>query len=131
VIIPVVRLIINGMINSRIEARNMKRVSNSNLLQSPSAELRKKINEASEYRVDSRRISQSDVVYTTEKDALDQTDELSEKFDELEKKRQSRKSREGTDQAPPPATIDANPEPPADDGVRIKLPKYEEFDASP
>jgi hypothetical protein len=85
VALPVVRHIANSIRNSKIEQRNDQRMRLSQALQRPEPTLIAKLEEARNYKVGTRSISDSDVVYTTEKDALDQPDELSDKFEELDR----------------------------------------------
>ncbi|HEY9790135.1 MAG TPA: hypothetical protein V6D22_07045 [Candidatus Obscuribacterales bacterium] len=83
VTIPIVRTLLNSLRNKRIEIRNQKRYQHAELVAKPSDKLLNKLAEAQEFR-GSRKITEKDVVYTTEKDALDQPDELSEKFTQKE-----------------------------------------------
>jgi hypothetical protein len=79
VTIPMVRTLFNKVRNSRIDKRNQTRYDHAQLVAKPADKLIDKLAEAQEFR-GSRKITEKDVVYTTEKDALDQPDELSEKF---------------------------------------------------
>jgi hypothetical protein len=83
--IPIIRTIFNKMRNGRIEKRNIQRFRYSQIVANPAPELKDKLRDAYLYRIRDRRLTEKDIVYTTEKDALDQDDELSEKFKELEK----------------------------------------------
>jgi hypothetical protein len=126
VAVPIVRVAINHLRNNRINARNTQRLRYAKLLERPSEELTAKLKEARVLGLSDRKVRKEDVIYTTEKDALDQSDELSDKFTELEKKGSPGSSAE----APKPA--EKEPEGDASDaGGKINLRQYEEFDASP
>lgn len=82
--VPVIRHIINQLRNKKIESRNLERYRYSQILAQPSPELAKKLSEARAYRVGDTKVKDEDIVYTTEKDALDQPDDLSDKFKGME-----------------------------------------------
>jgi hypothetical protein len=124
--VPIIRIIINYMRNQRIEQRNLRRFRAAQVVANPSPELEKKLSEARTYKPAARRLTDQDIVYSTDKDALDQPDALSEQFSEMEKAhRPAPDSPAGRDEQ-----TKQSEQP--DDGVRIKMPKYQgEFDASP
>jgi len=70
--IPLVRWLVLQWLNGRIESRNQRRQSYARLLDTPSADLRLKLEEAQAYKVKEQLIEQEKIVYTTEKDALEQ-----------------------------------------------------------
>ncbi|MBX9568833.1 MAG: hypothetical protein K2X77_08050 [Candidatus Obscuribacterales bacterium] len=79
-VIPLIRkLWLNGE-NKKIEKRNSQRAKYAEDLRSPSPELKKKIAESREYRMRDQRITQGTVVYTTEKESLEQEDDLERQF---------------------------------------------------
>jgi hypothetical protein len=71
-------------LNTRIESRNDQRKASAELVSHPQVDLKKKLEQATEHRINRTQISKKDVVYTTEKDALDQKDDLDDKFEQLE-----------------------------------------------
>jgi hypothetical protein len=95
VAIPIIRTIINKLRNVGIEKRNIARFRYSQMLANPTPELKTKLKEAYLYKVRDRKISQQDVVYTTEKDSLDQDDELSDQFKQLENSKAGSKPQKG------------------------------------
>lgn len=128
VTVPTVRVIINAFRNKAIDKRNVDRFRYGQIVQHPSPEVAKKITEAQDYRISSRKLTDKDVVFTTEKDARDQDDELSDQFKELEKKKpqqDAQKDHPSSKQAQEDYDVD-------DEGRIINLKKpAEEFDASP
>ncbi len=72
VIFPAVRYMLNGSINAAIDARNEKRLEASAKLSSPSADLQQKLEEARAIAISSMTETDNRVVYTTEKDVLEQ-----------------------------------------------------------
>ncbi len=79
-VIPLFRKLWINAENKKIEKRNKQRAEYSEALRSPTPELKKKIAESREYRMRDQRITQGSVVYTTEKESLDQEDDLERKF---------------------------------------------------
>jgi hypothetical protein len=71
-VVPALRLIINRRMNERIEARNDNRLECSAKLASPSRELQQKLEEARSLGIHSLSTGDEHVVYTTQKDALEQ-----------------------------------------------------------
>lgn len=130
--VPIIRVGINHLRNTRIDARNTQRLRYAKLVEHPSPELEKKLTEARAYTISDRKLKQEDIVYTTEKDALDQSDELSDKFANME-----RDGQKGTSPQPAGGSSGNNQsevkkDAAEDAGARIKLPHYDqEFDASP
>ena len=84
-LIPLCRNTWLGMANNKIEHRNAQRAKYAEELRSPGIELKKKIAESREYRVRDQKITQDNVIYTTEAATLDQEDELERKFKAGEK----------------------------------------------
>jgi hypothetical protein len=131
--IPMWRAVINAIRNKGIDARNIDRFRFSQIVQHPSDELLAKLAEARSFKVSERRISEKDIVFTTEKDARDQDDELTDKFKDLEAKKNPRPAAK-----PAPADEEEdgsriiNVAPPAEESNVINIKKHaEEFDASP
>lgn len=71
-VVPTVRWAILKMLNINIEKRNEERSKYAQILQNPSSELLKKLAEARNYRIGEKTVSADDLVYTTEKDVIDQ-----------------------------------------------------------
>lgn len=71
-VFPALRAFGLSICNKNIEARNYKRLSYRGLLENPPAELAKKIGEAKRQSFKRDVLTDSDSVYTTEKDLLDQ-----------------------------------------------------------
>jgi hypothetical protein len=123
--IPLWRSVINAFRNKRIDARNIDRFRYSQIVQHPADEVLAKLAEARAYKVSDRHITEKDIVFTTEKDARDQDDELTDKFKELEKNRGEEDHDDGSRiiNVAPPAEEKSNV---------INIKKHaEEFDASP
>lgn len=72
VCIPIGRAIINGIKNSAIEKRNSVRRKFADKLAHPSKELRLKLQEAKVFAIAKETVAEADIVYTTDKDALEQ-----------------------------------------------------------
>lgn len=72
VIVPLGRWAVLQYLNRRIEARNQKRKTAADLLSNPDADLIKKLSQAQAYRLQDTQINQSDIVYTSDKDLLEQ-----------------------------------------------------------
>lgn len=72
VLIPISRWFVLQQLNARIESRNSKKHQYATMLEQPSDELKKKLTEAKEQSIKLKTIEKSDVIYTTEKDALEQ-----------------------------------------------------------
>ncbi len=79
-VVPMLRNLSINFINQAIDKRNNARERNADALESPDAGLKKKLAEAREFRVRDHLISKKNVVYTTEKNSLEQDDDLSRKF---------------------------------------------------
>ncbi len=127
VTVPTVRVIFNKIKNRGIDSRNVQRFQYSQVVQNPSAELTTKLEKARQYQLGERRLAAKDMIFTTEKDARDQDDELSDKFKQMEKKpRQWRDSSTIIDASP-----GADDEPDEGRIINIKQKHPEEFDASP
>jgi thiol:disulfide interchange protein len=70
--VPLVRWLILQVLNTKIEARNAKRQSYAHLFEHPSPELSKKLIEAKDQKIKLERLDEEKIIYTTEKDALEQ-----------------------------------------------------------
>lgn len=127
VTVPAIRAMVNQIRNRGIDSRNVQRFQYAQVVQNPSKELSSKLNKARQYQLGEHRMAAKDMVFTTEKDARDQDDELSDKFKQMEKK-----PRQWRD---PGVVIDASPgcDEEADEGriINLKQKHTEEFDASP
>lgn len=75
-LVPYARHLYLCVINMRIENRNERRAGYAEALNSPDPQLKTKIAEAREFRLRDRRVGAGNVVYTTEKNNLDQPDDL-------------------------------------------------------
>jgi len=71
-LLPLFRWMALQFLNARIEKRNIERRKNAAFVKNASPELSTKLLEAKKYSVSEKRIATTDVVYTTEKDALEQ-----------------------------------------------------------
>ncbi|CAN5588737.1 hypothetical protein BH11CYA1_BH11CYA1_40330 [soil metagenome] len=85
-LIPALRFPIFRMINDGIIERNDKKMAYAVALKNPTAELNDKLLEARKVRYEGLPKAEDKTVYTTEKDALDQSDDLDDKFKKLEGK---------------------------------------------
>ncbi|MBX9672063.1 MAG: hypothetical protein K2X70_01400 [Candidatus Obscuribacterales bacterium] len=83
--VPAVRYPIFKAINQKIDARNKIKLDAAQALRAQAGDLGTKIEEARQARVTGEISGKQKVVYTTQKDALDQEDDLSAKFAQLEK----------------------------------------------
>ena len=72
VLVPFVRYLSIKWLNRRIESRNQARESHALLISSPSKELITKLEEAKQLRIGEKQLTGDNVVYTTDKDVLDQ-----------------------------------------------------------
>ncbi len=72
VTVPLIRWLWLQYMNSRIEARNAIRKAAADLMSTPAPDLSKKLAQAAERRIKQTQIGQKDVIYTTEKDMLEQ-----------------------------------------------------------
>ncbi len=72
VALPIVRWLAQQFINARIQARNEKASQFAEILMSPPPELQTKLKEAESFKQKEQLIEPDSVVYTTEKDALEQ-----------------------------------------------------------
>lgn len=117
VVIPIVRAIIQAMVNNRIQERNERRAAYAQALRTPTDELSRKLAEMRNYGLREKQISKRDIVYTTEKDALDQEDDLDRKFKQLEGKPQAKTKPQAEDE---PGEV-----------IKIRRKVEDTFDASP
>lgn len=83
-LIPALRFPVYRMINDGIIERNERKMAYAAALAKPPADLAKKLAEARTIRVNGLPRGEDKTVYTTEKEALDQSDELSEQFEKME-----------------------------------------------
>jgi hypothetical protein len=72
VTIPIARLIVINVLNTKIEMGNNRRHESAVLIENPSPELHEKLLQAKKYEIKEKRLSSKDVVYSTDKDLLDQ-----------------------------------------------------------
>jgi len=72
VTVPTLRWLGIQYLNKRIESRNAKRKEAADMISNPSADLTKKLEQAANQRIQQKQISEKDVVYTTDKDILEQ-----------------------------------------------------------
>lgn len=136
--IPIIRAVINSIRNKGIDARNLERFRYAQMVQHPSVELTEKLVEAHHFKVREKRISERDVVFTTESDSRDQADELSEQFTKMENQRQkgpAAPKKKSDSKAKEDDVVDMTPsDDETEDGgriINIKQKKHQEFDASP
>jgi hypothetical protein len=83
-LIPALRFPVYRMINDGIIERNERKMAYAASLAKPEASLATKLADARTIRINGLPRSVDKTVYTTEKDALDQSDELSEQFENME-----------------------------------------------
>jgi hypothetical protein len=127
--VPIIRAIFNAIKNKGIDARNVERFRHAQIIQHPTPEVAQKLAEAREYQLTSRKLTDKDIVFTTETDSREQDDDLSDQFKQLEKQQ-----KKGTSKNSPrkDGTINVAPDEDEDGGRVIDLRKHaEEFDASP
>lgn len=127
--VPLIRYFVLQWMNSGIESRNKKRESYAQVLANPSEEILRKLGEAASYKVKEQRIREDQIVYSTEKSAMEQKDALDEQFEKLEAQSEE-----------PASEIEKSPkkehkrieQSSIDEGevINVKSP-HEEFDASP
>jgi hypothetical protein len=72
VAVPLVRWLVIQTLNTRIESRNAKRQKYTHILEHPSEEMQKKLLETKDQKIKTKRLDQDDVIYTTDKDVLEQ-----------------------------------------------------------
>jgi hypothetical protein len=72
VLVPLMRWMVQEYLNGRIATRNAQRSQSAKLLREPAEELLKKLGEAQSYQIEEQTIEADEVVYTTERDALEQ-----------------------------------------------------------
>jgi hypothetical protein len=86
-IVPAVRYGVLKWLNDGIDKRNTERSKYSDAMRNPPANVLKKLAEAQHYRIGEKKIRTDDVVYTTDKDVMDQDfNQEGRKFDaELKK----------------------------------------------
>ena len=79
VLVPFVRWVVISFLNAGIKARNEKRQEVVLAMAHPSAQLSNKLLETAQFKTKLKQLSDQDVVYTTDKDLLEQTFEAQEK----------------------------------------------------
>lgn len=79
-LVPLVRVIINAYLNTRILVRNKQRAAYAEALLMPTSELTRKLEESRLYKLRDKQVENRDIIYTTEKAALDQEDDLDLRF---------------------------------------------------
>lgn len=72
VAVPAIRWLILNVLNGDIEKRNAAKKDYADALHNPSAETLRKLGEAKNYRIGEKSIRKDDVVYTTDRDVIDQ-----------------------------------------------------------
>lgn len=72
VLVPLIRWLFLQSINKGIAARNEKRAAYAEALREPSSALLRKLDTARSYAIGEKKIGTGDIVYTTERDALEQ-----------------------------------------------------------
>lgn len=72
VLVPTVRYLILQYLNSRIAKRNQHKLQAAKILDNPGKDLAKKLHESQSYAVAEKKIDKGQVIYTTEKDLLEQ-----------------------------------------------------------
>jgi hypothetical protein len=72
VLVPTIRYLVLQNLNSRIASRNQNKLQSAKALDSPNKDLAKKLNESQSYAVSEKKIDHGQVIYTTEKDLLEQ-----------------------------------------------------------
>jgi hypothetical protein len=72
VTVPLVRWLVLLYLNTRIDKRNAERKTYANLLSNPTKELGVKLDEAKQFQIKDKQITKEEIVYSTEKDLLDQ-----------------------------------------------------------
>jgi hypothetical protein len=70
--VPAVRYLVIQTLNAKIESRNAKRQAYTNILENPSPEISQKLIEAKEQKIKLEHVDEQKIIYTTEKDALEQ-----------------------------------------------------------
>lgn len=70
--VPVARYLVINVLNSGIVKRNEQRNGYAQLLTAPAPELEKKLLEAKQFQIAQQKISSDKIVYTTDKDVLEQ-----------------------------------------------------------
>jgi hypothetical protein len=80
-VVPGVRYVIYQSINSGIAKRNEAKGAFARALRNPPAPLAEKLTEAKAIRISGLPRGSDQTVYTTEKDALDQPDDLDKQFE--------------------------------------------------
>ena len=83
-LIPALRFPIFRMINDGIIERNDAKMAYAAQLRNPTPALSDKLHEARNVRINGLPKGEDKTVYTTEKDALDQPDDLDKKFEQFE-----------------------------------------------
>lgn len=82
--IPAARWVLIQGKNKSVEERNKERAAFAEQLLTPSPALAKKLEETRSYKMRDKTIGKTDIVYTTEKDSLDQEDNLDLQFRRLD-----------------------------------------------
>lgn len=81
-LVPFLRWLTIQYLNARIETRNLRRHEWSQRIKEASGDLAKKLSESKQFRMKLKQLDASDVIYTTDKDLLEQefdSEELTEK----------------------------------------------------
>lgn len=81
--VPAIRALVLMSVNKGIETRNNKKRGLANAVEHPSKELAFKLDEARMHKIKEERIGTDNLVYTTDKNALDQKDDLDRQFEAM------------------------------------------------
>jgi len=84
IVLPLARMSIIQRLNKAIAQRNELRSNYAKRLQKPKPELRKKLAEASQFKLQADRVDRERIVYSTDQDSRDQPDELDATFKEAD-----------------------------------------------
>jgi len=76
VFFPLIRWLVLNLLNAHIDTRNAQREKWVKQITSPSADLSKKLAEAQQFKTQFKPISDKDIIYSTDKDLLDQKVEI-------------------------------------------------------
>lgn len=72
IIVPLVRFLVQQFLNGRIEERNRKRKAYYEMISNPTPEVERKLISAEGMRMKEHKVKADDVIFTTERDSLEQ-----------------------------------------------------------
>jgi hypothetical protein len=127
-LIPALRYPIYKSINNGIDKRNSAKLEYAALLRNPSENMGTKLEEARQARVSGVVVGRGKVVYTTEKDALEQSDDLSDQFEKLESEKRDSNSGSQKNLKPANGTLLTNEDNNSEESFIIEMPKQKEKD---